>query len=451
MITVRRGFWVLLILLIGSILGAAVFGTSLYYRLIYVFAFILLSSFLWTYFSLRGIILHRHSRTLRHQVGQVFEERFEIFNSKKIVRLWLEVSDDSPLPGAAGSRVLSMIGSRQRRTYLAHRWISRRGLFSLGPTRLRSGDLFGLFSIEITFSAEEKLLVLPLMVDIENFASPPGLLPGGRARYLRTLEVTPYAAGVREYVPGDSLNRIHWQSTARRDRLMVKEFEQDPQADVYLFVDAHRGVQASIPEPEKSFKIEQLWLWRERPEITLPPATIEYAVSAAASIAQYYLHHGRAVGLAGEGQASTGLPAERGDRQLGKILEALAFLQPEGKTSLLGLVTAEIGRLPRGSTVVVLTPSTQPSVALAMELLLQHNMHPILVWIDPTSFRGVLSGERLIQSLLERDIPVIQVRNACNLKEVLQGIPPSVEKPWWKVPIATDPVFEPVNQEGEVK
>jgi uncharacterized protein (DUF58 family) len=442
-ITVRRGFWVFIILLTGCILGAAIFGTSLYYRLIYVLAFVLVTSFAWTHFSLRGIEIHRHSRTLRHQVGQVFEERFEIINRSKLVRLWLEVNDESPLPGgAAGSRVLSMIGGKQRRTYVSHRWISRRGLFTLGPTRLRAGDLFGLFAAEKVFPSEDKILVLPSLVDLSTFDSPPGLLPGGRARYMRTLEVTPYAAGVREYVPGDSLNRIHWQSTARRDRLMVKEFEQDPQADVHIFIDAQRSVQASAAEPEKVFRIDQLWLWRERPKLTLPAMTIEYAVSAAASIAQYYLNNGKAVGLASEGQTLLALTAERGGRQLGKILETLALLQPEGKSSLLGLVTTTIGRIQRGSTVVVITPSTQPTVSMAIDMLMQHNMHPILVWIDATTFKGAYSGDRLIQSLTERGIPILRVKNAGNLQEALEGKSIEAEKPWWKV-------MEPVEVEAQ--
>ena len=53
--------------------------------------------------------------------------------------------------------------------------------------------------------------------------------------------------GVREYVDGDPLNRIHWMSTARRDRLMVKEFELDPQSDVWIFLDAEREVQSTLP------------------------------------------------------------------------------------------------------------------------------------------------------------------------------------------------------------
>jgi hypothetical protein len=55
-----------------------------------------------------------------------------------------------------------------------------------------------------------------------------GLLSGGEALRRRTHYVTTNASGVRDYAPGDSFSRIHWRSTARRNRLIVKEFELDP-------------------------------------------------------------------------------------------------------------------------------------------------------------------------------------------------------------------------------
>jgi hypothetical protein len=53
------------------------------------------------------------------------------------------------------------------------------------------------------------------MVDFQFFLAPFGILPGGHALREKTLEVTPYAAGVREYVPGDPLKRIHWPSSEK--------------------------------------------------------------------------------------------------------------------------------------------------------------------------------------------------------------------------------------------
>ena len=145
-------------------------------------------------------------------------------------------------------RVLTILKGRQGRSYLARVRLVKRGVFPLGPTVIATGDLFGLFPVEQEIAGEDSLLVYPMMVDVRGFPNPPGLLPGGEALRRRTHQVTPNAAGVREYTTGDPLNRIHWLSTARRGRLIVKEFELDPLADVWIFLDAAENVQAALPQ-----------------------------------------------------------------------------------------------------------------------------------------------------------------------------------------------------------
>src|SRR4030042_3015017 len=119
-----------------------------------------------------------------------------------------------------------------------------------------------------------------MMVDVRGVPSPPGLLPGGEALRRRTHQVTPNAAGVREYSTGGPLNRIHERSTARRGRLIVKEFELDPLADVWIFLDAAEYVQASLPQPGMDTMVKDLW--KQSAKIPLPPSTEEYAICTAA-------------------------------------------------------------------------------------------------------------------------------------------------------------------------
>jgi uncharacterized protein (DUF58 family) len=420
-ITVRRNFWVVILLTAASILAAAIWGSAVYYRLVYIWGLLLVSSWLWTWLSLRSFELRRNARTNRQQVGQVFEERFEILNGSHLSQLWLVLKDKSTIPGSAGSRVITWIGGRQHRSFLSYSWLTRRGLFPLGPTQISSGDLFGLFNKTLEFTSQQSLLVTPFLVELQGFPNPVGILPGGPILRQKTLDVTPYAAGVREYVPGDSLNRIHWPTTARRDRLMVKEFEQDPEADVWIIVDAQMFVQAALPEAIPILKAESMMLWRHKPEeVRLPSATIEYTISAAASIARYFIFSGHAVGLASAGQNYTVIPAERGERQLGKILENLAFLDGVGELSILGLVSAQAGYLPRGCTVILITPSTLPEVTLAVDDLQRRSMHPVVVHVNPASFGGGLGSVDLVASIQARNVNVLQVNNHDDLRQALE-------------------------------
>jgi uncharacterized protein (DUF58 family) len=295
--------------------------------------------------------------------------------------------------------------------------LTRRGVFPLGPTVIASGDLFGLFPVELSIAEEDSLLVYPMMVDVRGFPNPPGLLPGGEALRRRTHQVTPNAAGVREYSTGDPLNRIHWLSTARRGRLIVKEFELDPLADVWIFLDAASNVQASLPPPEQNVTLKDLWIHTGK--IPLPPSTEEYSVCIAASLVRDYLRRGRAVAFVSAGQHLTLISPDRGGRQLGKILEALALSRAEGSLPLRTLIETQVKHMVRGSTVVLITPSSSRDVALVVDYLLQRGLKPIVVILDTSTFGGTEGADQLVGSIKLLGVPFRLIKNEMELSAVL--------------------------------
>jgi uncharacterized protein (DUF58 family) len=408
---------VVLLLLVASLLAGVITGSNLYYRLAYLWLFVIGGSWLMSRLALRGVNFRRTARSLRAQVGQIFEERFEIYNSSRLPRLWLEVRDDSPLPGSRGSQVLSSIEGRESRTYLVRTRLMERGVFPLGQTMLAAGDLFGLFPVSRIYPAQESLLVYPMMAEVHAFPSPQGWLSGGEALRRRTHQITANAAGVRDYAPGDPLNRIHWLSTARRNRLIVKEFELDPLAEVWIFVDASRYVHAALPK--QPMDMDEREMWRPSVKIPLPPSTEEYAVSVAASLGRFFLQRGRAVGLVYAGRYFSVLSAERGGRQLGKILETLALLHADGMMPVQALVDAEVRSLPRGSTVILVTPSTGNEVVISAELLSRRGMRPVVVLIDAASFGGSPGTGRIATNLEVMGIPICKIAYGDDLSTTL--------------------------------
>ena len=414
MVASRR---VVLVLLGLSLLALAATGLPIYSRLSYLWGFVLVGSWVWSVLALRGIQVHREANIRHAQMGDVFQERFEIQNNSRLPHLLVEVRDQSVLPGSRGSRVFTLLGKMQRRTYLARTRLVQRGVFPLGPTELISGDLFGLFPVSRAKPPGGTLLVYPMMADVLAFPGPPGLLPGGEALRRRTHQVTPNAAGVRDYAPGDPLNRIHWVSTARRERLIVKEFELDPRAEVWIFVDAARVVQSQLPYSPPDA------LWRPLTDVMLPPSTEEYAVTIAASLARYFLQNGRAVGLVSCSQSHSPsvLPPDQGGRQLGKILEAMALLHAEGNLPISALVSAQAQHLPRGSTVILITPSPQEEVAVTVDHLVRLSLRPVVVLLDVASFGGPPGTGALAETITELGAPVRVVANGADVGAALSS------------------------------
>ena len=88
------------------------------------------------------------------------------------------------------------------------------------------------------------LVVYPRVDALPLWRLPPASVEGAHATPERTLQTTPLATTVRPYAPGDSMNRIHWPTTARLGEIQVKEFDLEQTADAWLFLDldaADRG------------------------------------------------------------------------------------------------------------------------------------------------------------------------------------------------------------------
>ena len=413
--------FVLLILIVGAV-GAVVNGAVFYVRLLYLGGALLSIAWLMTFLSLRGIRIERQSRSQRGSVGDIFEEHYDVYNASLLPTMWLEVSNESPLPHPAGSRVLTLLRGRQKRSYTARSWLTTRGGFALGPTRLTSGDPFGIFRVTRILPPKNRLVVLPMQFRMEQFVSPVGMLPGGKAIRRKSLDITPHAAGVREYVPGDPMKRIHWPTSIRRGSLMVKEFEQDPQSEVWFFVDAHLSAHsAKSIEEAAAPPIDDLLLLR-RHKMKLPPSTMEYAVTITASLAHYFLEQRRSVGMVTASEREYEIiPAERSERQEAKILEALAFLQAGSTFTLPSLITAQMGQLPQGSSAILITPMVWHELLLAVDSLQRRSLRPVVILLMAQSFGSRTSNEDLAQALAARRVPVCKVYCDADLAEALSS------------------------------
>ncbi|MCZ7670196.1 MAG: DUF58 domain-containing protein [Chloroflexi bacterium] len=229
-------------------------------------------------------------------------------------KLWLEVRDNSNVPGHRTSYVVNNLGAKRTFTWRTTTICRQRGGYQLGPITLRSSDPFGLFTMTKALMSTSHVVIYPLTFEIQQFSLPVGMLPGGDALRRRTHYVTTNASGVRDYAPGDSFSRIHWRSTARRDRLIVKDFELDPLADIWIVPDmaVYGHITPHVSSLEAAAKTAGLPDWMAMEQFTLPETTEEYTVSVAASLAQYFLRHDRAVGMLAYGQSNEVVQPDRG-------------------------------------------------------------------------------------------------------------------------------------------
>ena len=417
--TARRRM--VLILFALSLLGAVQTASPVFFGLTYLWAALLAASWAWARLGLVGLELQRVLRSPRSQAGAIIEERFVLRNHSRLPHFWVELWDESTLPDHRASTVITGLGPRTNRHWVVHTLCTERGRFQLGPLTARITDPFGLFTNELHFPQTADLVVHPFTARLPTVTLSPSRLPGGTAVQRKTAAVTPSAAGVREYAPGDSLTRIHWPSTARRERLISKEFELDPKADVWLVLDCQRTVQCRLAQPPAEELTKDVPFWARRPQFRLPPATEEYCVAVAASLADYFLHHDRSVGLATYAPQREVIQPDRGERQRERLMERLATLRAESELSLADALRLEGASFPRGSTVVLVTPSAELTVVMAAQHLRSRGIELSVVLIERATFGAEESVAQVALRLRGMRVDARIVRRDEDLSAALIG------------------------------
>ncbi len=288
--------------------------------------------------TLEGLSVKRTLGQAYAHLGDTIELEYELRNGHALGKLWLEVLEESNWPEHLPGRVLSL-GGRKTRKWKVFVKAARRGRFRIGPIVLRSGDPFGLFGTELRIPDEALLLVYPRVVPIPFWTLPGSFLEGSVLTGQRSLQSTSMVMGIREYRPGDALNRIHWRSSARHRDLQVKEFELDKTADLWIYVD-----------------LERHWHRGEGED-----STEERCITVAASVVQKALREHRSVGLITSGSRAEVLHPDRGTKQFGKLMQHLAEMQVGGTRSLAETIVETLPRLRRGASVLLITPSLDPA------------------------------------------------------------------------------------------
>ena len=338
---------------------------------------------LWSRLSLEQVAYRRELSEHRAFVGETVRITMHLTNEKVMPVPWLEVRerlpDDAPVvdgrtspAGTPGfvylTRTTALRAGDRIEWPLELRAITR-GYHRMGPARLKSGDLFGLFEREEHHGGEETLIVYPRTYPLGDLglssARPFGEHRGGSRIFPDPIRVV----GVRDYIPGDPLKQIDWNATARAQRLQSRLYEPSREQALIVALDV--------------MTLEHTWEGSD-------PVLLERAVVVAASIARDAFERKAALGLLSNGALPDADrpvrigPGRRPD-QLTRVLEALAGTNPFAMHPL----SAELERpgeaLSLGAALVVVAALMPPDLAAALARLSSegHTVHVVKTSHDP--------------------------------------------------------------------
>jgi uncharacterized protein (DUF58 family) len=304
----------------------------------------------------------------------------------------------------------------------------QRGEFTLGPLIIRSADPFGLFPNSREYQGSDRLLVYPQAVPIPDYAMAHLNLSGDAGDRRRTHLVSPHVSSVRDYVAGDSMSRIHWPSTARHSKLMVKLFDQGEAGEVWVVFDQHVSTVAGRDAETAD----------------------EYGATIAISTIEKYLGMQLPVGYLSYGSEPITRPPVRGGSQLEEITRNIAISKPEGDVELVDILADLEPSVGSNTALVVITASRSLASSGqwvgALQGLARRGVNVTVALLDRESFMD--SDQRTGSSEDSNgDVLTELVGAGIRTYQIIQGQPLAVS--------LTDPIREsqiavPVVDEEEV-
>jgi uncharacterized protein (DUF58 family) len=278
-----------------------------------------------------------------------------------------------------------------------------RGRYAYESTTVVVEDPFGLERAETTIAGSGALLVYPRLVELETVFSDSGANAQGGRRLLLRRPSGFDLHSVREHQQGESLKKVHWGTTARRGRLMVKELEDEPRDEVAVLLDASADAVTGTP-PNSSFDVQ---------------------VRAAGSLLRAHARGGRRAALVvnSGARATFGL---RDDGDWRRALDALAAAEPDGTLPAAALLAEDASPAARALDLTVVTAKLPADL---VERLLQRagaRRGTSVVYVAAPSFAG--SEEPVRETALLRlgvaGIPVAVLRRGDDLAASLAGTAP---------------------------
>lgn len=330
-------------------------------------AFIMAVMNWWRRHALDAVSYVRRPYYRRAFTGEIVNMKLEIENRKLLPLSWLRIED--PIPTAVAPEDESQLAPSHipdlslLTNVFSMRWFQRirrsydlvfrkRGVYRIGPARLSSGDLFGLYEDSRELEDAQLLTVFPDLIPLPKMDFPAEDPFGDRKARRRLFEDPNQPMGVREYRPEDSFRRMHWPATARTGELQVKVFQPTSARIMVICLNVST--------------FERYW------EGVYPPL-LERLISTAASIAYHAVEESYQVGLISNGclahsDTTFRVPPGRSPRQLSTLLQVLAGVTPIVRAPFEKFLIQEMPSVHFGARLLIVTSVTSPAL---MEVLVR--------------------------------------------------------------------------------
>ena len=384
-------------LLFLILLLALVTGFKPLFWVLYIYAAASIISYALTWIQSWGLEVRTQEISVHPQVGRSAELQVVVRERTGLPRVGLRACFISDITDDVVELNLS---PHSTKTWNITGTCKRRGWNNIGSLAIVASDITETFKAQWHRGQPQHIFVHPNTIDIPRAGIVSTIITGEIGEGSQLAGASQTAFMVREYVAGDPLNQIHWPSSARKNRLMTKQFEGAGTNEVRLFVDMEQAAHVRTGDDSSE----------------------EFCVTIAASIAKALIEEGHAVGLVSQGDEHNKAAPQKGEAQFWDISRVLALVRAESRTSFLRLLEEETADLTAGTAVVVVSTWPGRNISSILDFLSRRGILAVSLLVDVSSFGASLPRGENVFSGAERHRSTFLIKKDGDLPEFLRSV-----------------------------
>lgn len=202
----------------------------------------------WGWLAILHVQIHTVHQLEQHEasVGNTVAVTIELSTQARVPSPPLMCLDQTVARESARPFFLIPGGRNQRRLLRYDYPVVSRGWQHLGPLTVEVGDLLGLCTLRSSGTESAELLGLPYLerVELNDVVHHGGI--GDRPSQSSLAQSTDYDVVLRDHHPSDGLHRVHWRTSARLGKLVVRQDEQHRARAATIVIDDRRRSHNSV-------------------------------------------------------------------------------------------------------------------------------------------------------------------------------------------------------------
>jgi len=277
----------------------------------------------------------------------------------------------------------------------------KRGIYHFEQLDCSTYDVFGLLEYKRSLKQQSQVQVLPRIMKDVNWEQ----LLSGRKGQFHLQSMDRYAkesnqqSGIRDYVHGDRLSRVHWNATARTGQWKSKDFEKEAMPKGIVILDRYVPGKSAHQEDD----------------------SFEALVSISASLLQYGMQQQQLFTLLSPGKELWSSSSYHGTTGYWQSMKHLVTVEPDSEHPLSMLLQRAVLELPLGSTVMLITSDASKDMLAAATLLKQRGFAPIIFYSGSALSRNQGMGSTAANAFVYTGIPFYDLTSDTHWSAVAGG------------------------------